>query len=98
MRAFLRDMAADPLNTGVGCIILLFAVLMLGCASGAGATRSPTPIVQTAVQCIPIRTWTKAEQKQLAATLKPVAESSVLWKLEMDWQRMRDAARACSRP
>ena len=69
--------------------IPLLALLLAGCAS------APPPLdIQT--QCPSLSVWTPADQKSLADALATVPADSVLIRLELDWERTRDALRACS--
>lgn len=70
--------------------LICATVILVGCAS-------PPPI-DVQVSCPPLRTWTPAEEGALAAALAPIPESSPLWTQHFDWQRMRDAIRACNAP
>lgn len=67
----------------------LLAIFVLGACA-----ETPPPLDVT-VACPPLTTWTVADQAALAATLSPIPSESILWKLEMDWQRTRDAIKAC---
>lgn len=58
----------------------------------ACATTQP-PI---ATGCPALRTWTIAGQAALATALTPIPESSPVWDMERDWQRMRDEIKACN--
>lgn len=68
--------------------VSVLALLLAGCAA--------KPIDVT-LACPPLRAWTAQEQKDLAAALAPVPQSSPIWTLELDWQATRDAIRACQK-
>jgi hypothetical protein len=70
--------------------LLLTAVFALaGCA-----TTPPTNSV--VVRCGINSAWSAAEQLDLADALDPIPVASPIWHLEMDWQAMRDANKACA--
>lgn len=66
----------------------ILAALLLTCC----ATPSP---IDVRVECPPLRTWAAADLSALADAMAPLSESSPIWIMEKDWQRDRDAIRAC---
>ena len=69
---------------------LAIALFLGGCAWDAAPTPIPAP-----TQCVPKRAWTGAEMTALAGALAPLPDTSILFVLEADWQRMRDDPHAC---
>lgn len=49
----------------------------------------------TAVECPPLRTWTPAFQKQLAAELRAAPKNSAMSRVVIDTIGDRDVIRAC---
>ena len=64
---------------------------LLGCAS------APPPL-DTKIVCPPVTTWSPKDELALAMALRKVPSDSPLWTLEQDWQKMRDALKACQTP
>ena len=69
----------------------LLALALCGCA---------TPTVDVQVQCLPLKEYTPAQQQQLTAALammsmKPGPSTAILSEIIIDYERMRDADRAC---
>jgi hypothetical protein len=67
------------------------ALFLVGCTWDAPPVTAPL----AAQQCVPKRTWTRAEQTALADALASVPPDSILFVLESDWQRMRDNPNTC---
>lgn len=58
--------------------------------AACAAVRPTVPV------CLPVKAWTAAEQAALAAQLASVAAGSPIDLAIQDYERMRDAARACA--
>lgn len=69
------------------------AVLILTLALAACA--SPPPVVTKAV-CPPVQKWSRADQLDLANALAPIPESSLIWRMQGEWQTLRDELKACA--
>jgi len=70
---------------------LAAALLLGGCAGDAPPDTAPI----TTQRCVPKRTWTPDEMIALANALTPIPDTSILFVLEADWQRMRDDPHTC---
>ena len=68
------------------------AVLLLALGLALTGCSTPAPVV---VGCPPVKAWTLAEQQALKQALAALAPDSILRPAIYDYERMRDAARAC---
>lgn len=69
-------------------LLLAIACLVAGCA-----TAPPTNSV--IVKCPSKSKWSDADKIELAKALGPIPATSIIIRLELDWQAMRDADDAC---
>jgi hypothetical protein len=68
-----------------GCITFL-----AGCASQSAPVDLPT-----VVACLPLSTWTAAQQDEMRKEYDALPKDAILRSVFMDWVAMRDADRAC---
>jgi hypothetical protein len=66
------------------------ALLLTGCSS----LGSP-PTVDIRTQCIPLTSWTVAQQDEMRREYDALAKDAILRAVFKDWVAMRDADRAC---
>jgi hypothetical protein len=85
--AGLDDVANTPVWIWFAAAAL--AIALPGCATHP----APTPAPQ--VVCLPLRSYTKAQQQQAATELAKLPQSSELAQMVVDYGAMRDADRAC---
>lgn len=78
---------------------LCLALMLAACASTPAPapasppqTALPPPVKQV---CIPVTPWTMQQQADLANALAPIPETSPIVRLLLDWEKMRDEAKAC---
>lgn len=73
-------------------------VAFLGAAlyGAAGCATRPAPIPPVAAPvCLPMRSYSPAEQKALADQLETLPQDSPVSRAFIDYERLRDADRAC---
>lgn len=68
----------------VGVALAACAFLLFGCAAPSSQ-----------VHCLPLPTYSPSEQVQLAVELTPIPERTMVRRALEDYERMRDADRAC---
>lgn len=73
-------------------LILLAALALAGCAT---APKPPAPTPIASVQCLPLASYSKAEQTEAADELAKLPAGSVLGRMVTDYGSMRAADRAC---
>jgi hypothetical protein len=57
----------------------------------------PPPVVAVKQVCPAVKTWQPAELGMLATSMAAVPMASPIWIMEMEWQSLRDQARACTK-
>ena len=72
-----------------------FLALLALSACATTAPTLPAPKPQTAVQCLPLKAYSPADQQALLAQLKTLPPDSPLALAIRDYLAMRDADRAC---
>lgn len=70
-------------------VALSFALLFM-----ASCAATPVP-VDVQVSCLPLRAYSPSEQAQLSKELQSQAPDSMVSTAIIDYERMRDADRAC---
>lgn len=86
------------LSTPLGIAFLLVGFGDVGCATNsapAPTTPPPAPQLVIRLQCLPMASYTPAEQKQAAKELQGLAPGSELGKMMVDYGALRAADRAC---
>ena len=68
------------------------AAMLLALGLALAGCSTPAPVV---AGCPPVKAWTLAEQQELKQALAALAPDSILRPAIYDYERMRDAARAC---
>lgn len=71
-------------------------LLTVACILASCATAPPTNSV--IIRCPHKSAWSASDKIKLADALAPIPADSIIMRLELDWQAMRDADDACAMP
>lgn len=72
--------------------------IFVACFLLLSACASQVPQTAVTVACPPVQDWSPQDLATLQGELAAMPFGSKIWRMELDWQRMRDASRACARP
>lgn len=78
--------------------VILGIVLGLAISACVGASQAPCPVGPSApptVICAPLRAWNAADQHQALLEYQALPQQATLRQFILDYESMRDAARAC---
>lgn len=78
------------LRSALGVAFLSTATL-----SAFGCAHAPAPTPAPQVACLPLRSYTKAQQQQAAQELAKLPSDSVVAQMVVDYGTLRDADRVC---